>query len=82
MFIGIVLTRLLFIACMVFILGYVFGNFSKKRSLTRITKVAAILSIILFITTNIFAFRSANWRHGERRWHGCEIENRDSTLRH
>ncbi|HTE26167.1 hypothetical protein [Flavitalea sp.] len=68
MLVGIILTRLLFIASMVFIIGYVFGNFSKSKTLTRFTKVAAILAIILFIATNIFAFRSANWRHGEHGW--------------
>jgi hypothetical protein len=80
MFIGIILTRILFIACMVFIIGYVFGNFSKKRTLTRITKVASILAIILFIGTNIFAFRSAGWRNGERWQYGCHDNHRDSTL--
>ncbi|NLR58372.1 hypothetical protein HGH93_09700 [Chitinophaga polysaccharea] len=65
----IIILRILFAACMVFIIGYVFGGFSKKPALRTITKVAAILVIILFIGTNVllmrFAFRHANgpWCH-------------------
>ncbi|MBB6112404.1 hypothetical protein SAMN05421821_11865 [Mucilaginibacter lappiensis] len=50
---GIIIIRILFITCMVFIIGYVFGGFSKKSALTSITKVAAILVIILFVATNM-----------------------------
>ena len=60
MFFGIfILIRILFAACMVFIIGYVFGNFSKKPALAAITKVAAILAIVLFISVNILSFRFA-----------------------
>lgn len=53
----IIIVRLLFAACMVFIIGYIFGGFSKKRSLTRLAKVSAILIIVLFIAANIFFMR-------------------------
>jgi EamA domain-containing membrane protein RarD len=55
----IILIRVLFIACMVFIIGYVFGNFSTKPALRTITKVASILAIVLFIASNILFFRFA-----------------------
>lgn len=73
----IILLRILFAACMVFIIGYVFGGFSKRPVLVRITKVAAILAIVLFIGTNVammrFAFghhngRYSGWRCDEREW--------------
>jgi len=57
MFFPIVLIRILFAACMVFIIGYVFGNFSKNATLTTITKTSSILVIALFIAANIFFFR-------------------------
>jgi hypothetical protein len=64
MFFGIfILIRILFAACMVFIIGYVFGNFSKSATLTTITKVASILAIVLFISANIFLFRFGGWHH-------------------
>lgn len=59
-----ILIRILFVACMVFIIGYVFGNFSKSKSLTTITRVASIVAIVLFISANIFLFRYGRWRHG------------------
>ena len=81
MFFGIILSRVLFIACMVFILGYVFGNFSKSRTLTRITKVASILAIALFIVGNIFLLRSDGWRHGNRYLkNDCFVSQKDSTV--
>ena len=81
MFFGIILSRVLFIACMVFILGYVFGNFSKSRTLTRITKVASILAIALFIVGNIFLLRSGGWRHGNRYLkNDCFVSQKDSTV--
>jgi len=60
----IILTRILFAACMVFIIGYVFGNFSRNPALTSVTKFAAILAILLFISANIFLFRFGGWHHG------------------
>jgi hypothetical protein len=53
---GLIILRVLFAACIVFIVGYVFGNFSKSKSLTTITKVAVILAIALFMWANIFRF--------------------------
>jgi hypothetical protein len=65
-FLIIIFTRLLFIACMVFILGYVFGPFAGKPVLRTITRVAAILVVILFIVTNVFAMRGfRGWHHHE-----------------
>jgi hypothetical protein len=60
----IILIRILFAACMVFIIGYVFGNFSKRPTLAAISKVASILAIVLFISANIFFFRFNGWHHG------------------
>jgi len=62
----IILLRVLFIACMVFIIGYVFGDFSKKATLRKITRVAAILAIVLFIFTNVASSRFGGWHHGNR----------------
>ena len=59
----IILTRILFVASMVFIIGYVFGSFSKSVVLTRFTKAAVIVSIVLFIFANIASFRAGGWRH-------------------
>lgn len=81
MFFGIILSRILLIACMVFILGYVFGNFSKSQTLTRITKIASILAIALFIVGNIFLLRSGGWRHGNHNLgNNCSISQQDSTV--
>lgn len=63
MFFGIILIRILFAASMVFIIGYVFGGFSKNATLTAITRVAAILAIVLFISSNILLFRFGAWNH-------------------
>jgi hypothetical protein len=72
-----IISRLLFIASMVFIIGYVFGNFSRNKTLTRITKVATVLAIIFFIGTNIFFARMG---YGYRVRHSAEIGWRcDST---
>jgi len=60
----IILIRILFAACMVFIIGYVFGNFSKNPTLATITKVASILAIVLFISANVFLFRFGRWHLG------------------
>ena len=69
----IIVMRVLFVACMVFIIGHVFGGFSKKPALVNLTKVAAILIIVLFIATNAFFSRVAFGHfRGESRWHGCD----------
>ncbi|MEC5143895.1 hypothetical protein [Chitinophaga sp. 212800010-3] len=54
-----VLIRLLFVASMVFIIGYIFGGFSKKPALATLSRIAAILVILLFIGTNILLTRLA-----------------------
>ncbi|MBL7696534.1 MAG: hypothetical protein JNK79_00175 [Chitinophagaceae bacterium] len=64
-FVFLILIRILFVACMVFILGYVFGNFSRSKSLTTITRIASVVAIVLFIAANALLFRFAGWRHGE-----------------
>ncbi|RPD39371.1 hypothetical protein [Chitinophaga barathri] len=73
----IIFLRILFAACMVFIIGYIFGGFSKRPALAKITRVAAILSIVLFIGINVllmrFAFGHHNggpggWRCNDREW--------------
>ena len=68
-----ILSRVLFVASMVFIIGYVFGNFSRNRTLTRITKVATIMAIIFFIGTNVFfarmRFSNARLNQAAYGWH-------------
>lgn len=75
---AIILIRVLFIACMVFIIGYVFGGFSKRPALTVITKVAAILLIVLFFAVNAISMRG---RFGDRdHWrHGCDSARIEHT---
>jgi low affinity Fe/Cu permease len=81
MFIGLlILIRVMFVASMVFIIGYVFGSFSKNTTLTVITNIAAILVIVLFIIANIFAFRftARGWRYNGMQY-DCGYDNSDST---
>ncbi len=80
MFFGIIiLIRILFAACMVFVIGYVFGNFSKKPTLAAISKVASVLAIVLFISANIFFFRSNGWHRGNYyRKDNCGYYEKDS----
>ena len=69
---GIIIIRILFITCMVFIIGYVFGGFSKKPALANITKVAAILVIILFIATNmLFMINRFEYFKDRGHWQRC-----------
>lgn len=73
--IPIIIIRILFAASMVFIIGYVFGGFSKKASLRVITKIAAILIIVLFIAVNGLFMRSyfGHGRfHGRNHWNSCD----------
>jgi low affinity Fe/Cu permease len=69
----IIIIRILFVTCMVFIIGYIFGGFSKKTTLTTITKVAAILVIVLFIASNAIIMRN-NYGHfrGKNHWNQCD----------
>lgn len=72
--------RILFIASMVFIIGYVFGNFSKSAALTTITKVASILVIVLFICANVFFFRFGGIHNGNYNWrNNCSWHQSDTT---
>lgn len=73
-----ILTRILFVASMVFIIGYVFGNFSKSATLTRFARVASILVILLFISANIFMFRAGRWMSDHRYHHHYGWHDRDS----
>ncbi len=70
----IIIVRLLFAACMVFIIGYIFGGFSKKKSLTRLAKVAAILVVVLFIAANVFFMRQIVHRAKGGPFNGTCIE--------
>jgi hypothetical protein len=77
----IILIRVLFAACMIFIIGYVFGNFSKSAALRTITRIASILAIVLFISANIFLFRFGGWNHGNFNGkNNCGWYQRDSIL--
>lgn len=67
-------SRVLLVASLVFVLGYVFGNFSRNRTLTRITKVASVLLVILFIGMNI-AFGRFMARHGGKHPVNTECHN-------
>lgn len=70
LFVILILSRLLYVACMVFITGYVFGNFSKSKTLSTITKVASVLAIVLFLSANVFLFRfGGGWRHAVNHQH-------------
>lgn len=66
--------RILFGVCMVFIIGYIFGGFSKSPTLVSLTKVAAILAIVLFIAANGLLMRFAFSRHvnGKAGWQCTE----------
>lgn len=78
----IILSRLLFAASMVFIIGYIFGNFSRKTALTRLAKIGSITVIVLFIATNIALFRFGGMRHGHANWrNGCDSHQVDSTYK-
>lgn len=81
MFPAIILIRILFIACMVFVIGYVFGNFSRRKTLATISKVATILAIVLFIATNAVLLRfgggHGGWCGPHNNWHTVQ---KDTTV--
>ena len=78
-----ILVRLLFIASMVFIIGYIYGSFSRKRTLTTLARISAILVIVLFIGSNLFFLRSGRWQYRHVYHHGyCDHYRQDSTLQH
>lgn len=80
MFFGLLIfARILFVACMVFIIGHIYGPFSQRRGLTIAARVAAIAIIFAFIMMNVFAFRAAShggpshggpWQH--EHWRHCD----------
>nr|WP_295932407.1 hypothetical protein [uncultured Dyadobacter sp.] len=71
MFFGLLIfARILFVACMVFIIGYIYGPFSQRRGLTIAARVAAIAIIFAFIMMNIFAFRAGASQAGPWHHHG------------
>lgn len=75
-----ILTRILFAACMVFIIGYVFGGFSKRPVLAKFARIASILVIVLFISSGVFFFRGGGWRHGAyNNNHWCGYYEKDSA---
>ncbi|MET7258192.1 hypothetical protein [Dyadobacter fermentans] len=80
MFFGLLIfARILFVACMVFIIGYIYGPFSRRRGLTVAARVAAIVIIFAFIMMNILAFRAGTshnggpWNRGH--WSDCDDEH-------
>ena len=80
------ITRLLMITSLIFIIGYVFGNFSKSVRLTKITRVALIFILVSFVIANIIFFRSnRGWRysnfHHSDRFENCYLQ-KDSAIGH
>jgi hypothetical protein len=80
-----IVSRILFIASMVFIIGYIFGNFSQRRTLAIFSKIAAVLVIVLFFATTGFAMRFGAWRgyresRGHYNYERCERLRADSTV--
>ena len=71
-----IIIRILFAACMVFIIGTIFGGWGKKPVLRGIAKTASILLIVLFIATNILFMRLHFGHFGHYRsgghWQGCD----------
>lgn len=60
-----IISRILLVACFVLIIGYLFGSFATSKTLTVLTKIAAILLLTGFIISNIFIFR---FRQGNPRF--------------
>ena len=73
----IIIIRVLFATCMVFVIGYIFGGFSRKPVLTTLSKIAAILAIVLFISANILLMRFAF-----RDNFGCHRYQQEQGIRH
>jgi hypothetical protein len=66
---------------MVFIIGYIFGNWSTRPALRTIARISTILVIVLFIASNVLLFRSRPW-HGHH-FNGpenCGWYQKDSTV--
>lgn len=80
-----IVLRVLFIACMVFIIGAIFGNFSHRRTLAVFSKIAAILVIVLFFVTTGLGMRFGGWRNyrdhrGVYHYEHCDRLPADSTI--
>ena len=80
-----IVLRVLFIACMVFIIGAVFGNFSQRRTLAIFSKIAAVLVIVLFFATTGLSMRFGAWRgyrdqRGVYHYERCERIPSDSLI--
>jgi hypothetical protein len=66
---------------MVFVIGYIFGNFSKTKILATISKVAAILAIVLFIAANGILMRAGGWHRGVHHYNdNCYEQPKDSVI--
>ncbi len=80
-----IVLRVLFVACMVFIIGAIFGNFSQRRTLAVFSKIAAILVIVLFFATTGLSMRFGAWRgyrdhRGVYHYERCERLPSDSSF--
>lgn len=79
-----IVLRVLFVACMVFIIGAIFGNFSQRRTLAVFSRIAAILVIVLFFATTALSMRFGGWRGYRDRYvqhyEHCDRLPVDSTL--
>lgn len=78
-----IISRIVIIACLVLILGYVFGNFSTKPLLATLTKAASILILAGFIVGSVFILRFRNANHtcdfNKDSWCGYQHLQTDST---
>ena len=76
-----ILLRVLFVTCMVFIIGAIFGNFSQRRTLSVFSKIAAILVIVLFFATTGLSMRFG-WNGYRSHYYNerCGRLQSDSTL--
>lgn len=64
MLVLLIIARVLFIASIIFIIGYIFGGFSKKPVLKTLSRIAAILVIVAFIFMNISIGRGGRYHRG------------------
>lgn len=77
-----IVLRVLFVTSMVFIIGYIFGNFSQRRTLAIFSKIAAILVIVLFFATTGLSMRFGGWNKYRGHYYNerCDGPQIDSTL--
>ena len=80
-----IVLRVLFVTSMVFIIGYIFGNFSQRRTLAIFSKIAAVLVIVLFFATTGLSMRFGGWRgyrdhRGQPHYEHCDRILADSTV--